>query len=204
MLKYFFPNNFIRFKKLIASINPLLFKLRYGKRIILGEKILFKGLPSIDVHRGAKVKIGNGVTLNSNTTSYHVMLHSCIKLIADRNDAMIEIGDNTRIHGSCVHACKKVIIGKSCLIGANCNIIDSNGHDFSMDNIENRRNTKGDAKAVIIEDNVWIGTNVLVLPGTRIGQGSIISAASVVKGKIPPMTLVGGNPAQILKSFNTD
>lgn len=187
----------------MSVIHPKLFKLRYGKRLFLAKKVRFKGLPLVDIHRGAKIKIGYGVTLNSRNTSYHVMLHSCIKLVADRKNAVIEIGDYTRIHGSCVHACRRVSIGKGCLIGANCNIIDSNGHDFSMDNIENRRNTKGTAKEVIIEDNVWIGTNVLILPGTHIGQGSIISAASVVKGKIPPGSLVGGNPATLLKCFKT-
>ncbi|MBI9089202.1 MAG: acyltransferase [Desulfobacterium sp.] len=203
MLKHFFPNKFIRSRKLIASINPKLFQLRYGKRMKLGTKVRFNGLPLIDVHKDAMIKIGNRVTLNSENNSYHVMLHSCVKLMADREGAIIEIGDDTRIHGSCLHAYTKVSIGQGCLIAANCNIIDGNGHDLSMDDVMNRKNTRGSASAVIIEDNVWIGTNVLVLPGTHIGHGSVISAASVVKGEIPPKSLIGGNPAIILKRFQT-
>ena len=53
-----------------------------------------------------------------------------------------------------------------------------------------------DVKPVIVHDNVWIGTGVLVMPGTDIGEGSIISAQSVVSGVIHPYTVVAGNPAR--------
>ncbi|PLX05618.1 MAG: acyltransferase, partial [Marinilabiliales bacterium] len=64
--------------------------------------------------------------------------------------------------------------------------------------------THGSAKEVIIEDNVWLGVNVVVLPGVRIGKGSVISANSVVHKDIPPMVLAGGNPIQIIKTFNEE
>ena len=50
---------------------------------------------------------------------------------------------------------------------------------------------------LIIGDDVWIATGAVILPGTHIGSGSIISANSVVKGDIPPMSLVAGNPGVI-------
>jgi virginiamycin A acetyltransferase len=62
--------------------------------------------------------------------------------------------------------------------------------------------TKG---KIIIEDEVWIGSSVIVLSGVRIGKGSIIAAGSVVTTSIPPYTLSGGNPAKIIKSrFDLD
>lgn len=54
--------------------------------------------------------------------------------------------------------------------------------------------TKG---PVIIEDNVWIGDKATILPGVRIGRGSIIGANAVVVKSVPPHSLVGGNPATV-------
>ena len=44
---------------------------------------------------------------------------------------------------------------------------------------------------------MWIGTNVIILPGTHIGEGAIIQAGAVVHGEIPPMAIAGGNPAKV-------
>jgi len=54
-------------------------------------------------------------------------------------------------------------------------------------------------KDVIIEDFVWMGSKVTILPGTKIGEGAIIQAGAVVHGEIPPYAIIGGNPAKIIK-----
>jgi galactoside O-acetyltransferase len=51
----------------------------------------------------------------------------------------------------------------------------------------------------VIEDKVWIGSNVVVLPGVRIGYGSVIGAGSVVSRDIPPMVVAVGVPCRILR-----
>lgn len=53
-----------------------------------------------------------------------------------------------------------------------------------------------DVRPILVHDNVWIGTGVLVMPGTEIGEGSIVSAHSVVSGVIKPYSVVAGNPAR--------
>ena len=52
-------------------------------------------------------------------------------------------------------------------------------------------------KDVIIGDAVWVGMNVLILPGANVGEGAIIQAGSVVHGVIPPCAIAGGNPAKV-------
>ena len=59
-------------------------------------------------------------------------------------------------------------------------------------------------KDVIIDDNVWIGMDVLVLPGVSIGEGAIIQAGAVVSKSVPALAIVGGNPALVIKSRDAD
>jgi len=57
--------------------------------------------------------------------------------------------------------------------------------------------------AVVIEDDVWIGTNAIILPGRRLGKGSIVAAGAVVTKDVPPLAIVGGNPARVLRMRGT-
>ncbi len=167
----------------------------------LGKNVVFKLMPQILRHTDAKISIGNGCTINSSNYGYHINMFSKCKLYADRPYASIEIGENTRIHGTCIHAYNKIQIGKNCLIAANTNIIDGNGHELSMENPQNRINTTDGGKSIIIEDNVWIAANCIILGGSKIGSGAIITAGSVVKGTVPPKSIFGGNPAVLLKQY---
>ena len=55
-----------------------------------------------------------------------------------------------------------------------------------------------------IEDNVWIGEGVCILPGVTIGSGSIVGAGSVVTKSLPPHTISVGNPAKPIKRYDFD
>jgi acetyltransferase-like isoleucine patch superfamily enzyme len=176
-------------------------KLKKLNRNLIGKNLKIYGQPIIIQVHDTRIVIENNVTLNSNKENYHLNMHSPCKLLLDRPGATIKIGTNTRIHGTCIHAYESIVIGENCLIAANTQIFDGNGHDLSFENVMNRINTRGSVKPVFIEDNVWIGTNVVVLPGVRIGYGSVISANSVVYKDIPPMCVAGGNPAKVLKQY---
>lgn len=139
--------------------------------------------------------------LNSLNYGYHINMHSPVKLMAE-DFGEINIGENSRIHGTCIHSLKKITIGKNCLIAANTQIFDGSGHDLSFPDAENRVNTRGIIKPIIIEDNVWIGANCIILPGITIGQGSVIAAGSVVSKNVPPLVVVGGNPAKIIQDYS--
>ena len=56
-----------------------------------------------------------------------------------------------------------------------------------------------DLPETVIEDDAWIGAGAIVLAGRRIGMGAIVAAGAVVTKDVPPFTIVGGNPAQVLK-----
>lgn len=174
-----------------------------NKNIRINGRLKIIGIPIIDIRKGAVLEIGDNVTITSRNKGYHINMHSPVKMFADRDGAIIRIGANTRLHGSCIHAYKSIEIGCNCLIAANCQIFDGNGHDLSFENIDNRIYTTGDASPIEIGDSVWIGANCIVLPGVKIGSGSVISANSVVVKDIPPMVIAGGNPAKVLKSYSS-
>ncbi|TDC76223.1 sugar O-acetyltransferase [Micromonospora sp. KC606] len=60
------------------------------------------------------------------------------------------------------------------------------------------------SEPIVVEDKVWIGSNVVVLPGVRIGYGSVIGAGSVVSRDIPPMVVAVGTPCRVLRPITDD
>ncbi|MGV6845141.1 MAG: acyltransferase [Lutibacter sp.] len=127
-----------------------------------------------------------------------------IKILADGKQSLIKIGDNTRIHGSCIHAKDKIEIGSNCLIAANCQIFDSNGHKTMLSNPIERVKSVDEPKSITIQDNVWIGAGVYILPGVTIKSGSVIAAGSVVKTDIPENVIASGNPAMVIKKLKNE
>ena len=86
-----------------------------------------------------------------------------------------------------------ITVGNDVFIGPKVNLITIN-HDVDPDN---RSATYG--RPIKIEDKVWIGINSTILPGVTLGYGAIVGANSVVTKDVPPMTVVAGNPARIIK-----
>ena len=78
-------------------------------------------------------------------------------------------------------------------------IIMASSHKFDDCNIPMRLQGYKPVKEVIIEDDVWIGHRVIILPGVNIGKGSIIGAGSVVTRDVPQYAIVGGIPAKIIR-----
>ena len=157
----------------------------------VGKKLKTDGdIPLIsgsgDIIIGNNVRIGNRCSwiLSSN-------LHNHPRLV---------IGDNTTINyltGISVE--EKVEIGNNCVIAGETMIFDNNSHGLNFEN--GRKMTIDDVSPIKIEDHVWIGMRSFILKGVTVGKGSVVGACSVVTKDVPPMTMVGGNPAKILKEI---
>lgn len=88
-------------------------------------------------------------------------------------------------------------IGKKVLIGAHCCLVAGN-HDYS--DITLPIADQGFiSSGIVLEDGVWLGAGVRVLDGVTIGSGAIVAAGAVVTKDVPPMTIVGGVPAKVIK-----
>jgi len=121
----------------------------------------------------------------------------------------IIIKDNVSICDS-VHiaATNYVEIGNNVLMASKIYISDHNhgsyagGTQSDPETPPNIRPVSCD-KRVVIEDNVWLGEFVAVLPGVTIGRGSIIGSNSVVSKSIPPHSIAVGSPARVVKQYNS-
>jgi maltose O-acetyltransferase len=89
-------------------------------------------------------------------------------------------------------------IGSYVMIAPNVAIISSMHNHARLDIPMIFQGTATDRK-VVIEDDVWLGRNVVVMPGVTIGRGSIVAAGAVVTGDVPEYTVVGGVPARVIR-----
>lgn len=112
----------------------------------------------------------------------------------------IVIGDNSGIGVHC-HVPNNIVIGQDVMMGPHCYILNSVTHNFDKTDIPIRwQGMRKINSPTIIEDGVWIGRQVLVLPGKRIGANSIIGAGSVVSKNVPNFVVAAGNPIKIIRS----
>jgi acetyltransferase-like isoleucine patch superfamily enzyme len=119
------------------------------------------------------------------------------RLVTTRPEAVIHIGRGARLNGCTIIAAERVDVGADCVLGS-CEIRDH--LPYSESPADRRR--PGRPQAVVIEDNVWIGGQVSVLPGVRIGRDTVVGIHAVVFDDIPPGVIVGGNPARVLRRLD--
>lgn len=108
------------------------------------------------------------------------------------------MGDHSGVGFGC-EINNSVSIGSHVMMGPNVLIYTQNHRtddpDISMD-----RQGMAELRPVFIEDDVWIGARVIILPGVTIGTGSVVGAGAVVAKSIPPYSVAVGNPARVVKS----
>jgi acetyltransferase-like isoleucine patch superfamily enzyme len=176
--------------KQIVFFDPM---LRYRcKRV--GKAVYFEStFPLImgygDIYIGDRVNISGNVNL---IVSYK----------ANPNPTII-IGDDVSLGFECTMSCAdRITIGNRVLIAHFASIYDNNNHPIDPGaRAKNMPIGKDDFAPVVIEDDVWIGAHAVVLKGVTIGRGSVVAMGSVVTKDVPPMTVVAGNPARVVKQI---
>jgi acetyltransferase-like isoleucine patch superfamily enzyme len=131
------------------------------------------------------------------------------RLTFDKEDASISIGKRTFVNGILI-ASDCIEIGDDVMISWNVTVVDHNSHSiiFSQraQDVTNWRIGKKDwtyvkISPVKIGNKVWIGFNSIILKGVTIGEGAIVGAGSVVTKDVAPWTIVGGNPAKLIREI---
>lgn len=111
----------------------------------------------------------------------------------------IEIGENFYANMDCVFLdVNKITFGNNVMVGPRAGFYTA-GHPIDA---EVRIEELEFGYPIVVEDNVWIGANAIILPGVTIGKNAIVAAGSVVTKDVLPNTIVGGNPAKLIREIN--
>ena len=109
----------------------------------------------------------------------------------------IRVGRNVFVNQNCTfYDLGGLDIADDVMIGPNVSLITS-GHPIEP----SRRRDGVIAKPIVIERNVWIAAGATIIGGVTVGENSVVAAGSVVTKDVPPNTLVGGNPARVIRSI---
>lgn len=187
--------------KVVEKLNNafnLLYTLWLSREIkAVGENVYFRYPFSL---RGGKyIKIGKEACFDQ-----RFRLDAIDELLGTQFEPEIIIGDYVSIQKDChIGAINKIIIGNNVLLASKVYISDhSHGeitrHALLLPPAQRKLYSKG---PVIIEDNVWLGEGVVVLPGVTIGENTIVGANAVVTRSIPKNCIAGGNPARIIREL---
>ena len=199
------------------------YKINFRKNSYRTKGCYLYTMPSsvFDIHPTAKINI-NARFIYGNAPVKGVRIPTCLRMEANttlnindgpltrygkgpynlRYGAYIEIvnggeltfGQGATNVGLTIMCAKKITIGNGVRIGRNVSIRDWNGPHVIINA------TYRNHAPVTIEDHVWLCTGCTIMPGVRIGEGSVIAGNAVVTKDIPPHSLAAGSPAKIIKS----
>ncbi len=176
--------NLIFISKILNFAWRLISAKFYLRKCKTGRFVTTRGKPLILVK--GSVIIGNRVVLWSIFSRTIISIHSKAKL---------QIGDYTRINGVHIAAKSSIILGKNVRIGPYTIIMDSDFHDIQEHSVE------GKSEPIVIGDNTWIASRVIILKGVTIGEGCVRAAGAVVTKNVPPYSMVAGVPAVVIKKL---
>lgn len=129
----------------------------------------------------------------------------------DSPNGIVSFGDRTYIGNSQIVCYSGVKLGSDVIISWGVTIVDHNSHSIkwaerSKDILDWKKNEKDWSNVkvaeVVIKDKVWVGFNAIILKGVTIGEGAVIAAGTVVTKDVSPYTVVGGNPARVIKKID--
>lgn len=113
----------------------------------------------------------------------------------------VEIGENFYANMDCIFLdVNRIIIGDNVMVGPRVGFYTA-GHP--TDPIVRTQDLEF-GLPIIVKDNVWIGANATILPGVTIGQNAIVAAGAVVTKDVPESTIVGGNPAKVIRKIDEE
>lgn len=174
-----------------------------SEKVKHGSRVSFYGVPIISRHKDSSITISDRVTLCSDSRFTALGVSRPVILRTLQAGASISIGEDSGLSGTTICAASSVTIGARCLIGADVMITDTDFHPLQPEGRRYAGPSEARSRAVVIEDDVFIGARSVVLPGVRIGKGAVVGAGSVVTKDIPSNAVSAGNAARFIRQLDT-
>jgi virginiamycin A acetyltransferase len=154
--------------------------------LIISDKARISRLADIeDSVRGTKIIIEEGV-----------MIDAFVKIKPVGGSGDVKIGRNSYINsGTVIYSGNGVTIGENVAIAANCTLAPVNHEFHSRAKTIVEQRFMPSRGGIVIEDDVWIGANVVILDGAILRTGCVVGACSLVRGELPAYSINVGNPA---------
>lgn len=168
--------------------------------ITLGKNSVFWGKINVKRAVNSSITIGNKCQFKSVSWSNRVGINRPCFLSTSHPGAEITIGSNCGFSGVVIRAAKSITIGDNARFGANVTVTDTDDHQVDRINVGRKEQVM--SSPIVIEGNVWLGMNVVVLKGVKIGEGAVVAANSVVTKDVPTRVVVGGIPAKIIRRID--
>ena len=173
---------------IVNYISANWWNIRIGRGCKFNGKVFFYRL------QDCEISIGENCEFNSRTTSNLSGLYTPCMITTAKKRTKIIIGNDCGFSGTRIRAGETITIGNNVRCGANTYIASTDAHTDDY--------RAGKDKPVILEDNVWLGMNVVVLKGVRIGENSLIGANSTVTKDIPANVIAAGNPCRVIRQID--
>ena len=166
------------------------------KKVKIGHNAKFHGFTKFYRRPSTKIEIGDQCQFISNYNTNLIGINRKCIVATHADLAHIQIGNECGFSGTVIGAAESIKIGNNVLFGANTLVTD---FDWHATDPNDRKSGKPKSAPIVIEDNVWIGINVVILKGVTIGKNTIIGANSLVIKDIPANVIAGGNPCTVIK-----
>lgn len=167
-------------------------QIYHGKHIRCGKNVKFEDFSEIHGLCSAGLKFGDYVTI-----SRGVMIRPSSYYGGDYGIGM-EIGDHSSIGPYGYIGCSgKITIGKNVMFGPKCSLFAEN-HIFT-DTDRSIKSQGVQQKGIIVEDDCWIGSNVIILDGVTIGKGSVIGAGTLITRDVPAGSILVDKREKMIK-----
>lgn len=198
----------IIFSRTIMLIRGLFCKIFVKKSkgmLFLGKRVKIKNKSKISFNASATIEDGcyiqalskKGVEIGNNFSLGRNSIIECTGVIRNLGEQLI-IGDNVGIAANAFIGVRgKVEIGSNTIFGPNVSIHAEN-HNFQ--DINKPIKVQGETrKGVLIGDDCWIGSKVIILDGVTVGDHAVVAAGALVTTDVPPYSVVAGVPAKVIK-----
>jgi acetyltransferase-like isoleucine patch superfamily enzyme len=157
----------------------------------------------IEIHPQAKISkfadIEDSIRGTRIVIGAYSSIDSFVKLKPAGGTGNVVIGERTVINSGCVlYTGNGISIGNDVAIAANCTFAPVNHAYKDKSRKINQQGFLPSRGGIVIEDDVWIGANVIILDGAILRTGCVIGAGSLVRGEIPPYSIQAGNPLRHL------